>query len=366
MVTPSYYPVMGGTETVVENLATELNRVGVSTDIMTFNMDQKWKPKWQKKVDKINDIKVIRIPGLNWFPLEHSERFTSGVNLLPGLFGDYLKNYDIIHFHGGDMTFPLFSLLIKKPKVFHSHCPPQVHKQGFFGRILLRNAADLYIALTRQMMLDFAKIGIPSEKVRYLPNSIGVRMFQPNEEKEQNLVIFVGRITFAKGLHVLLDSLRYLKTKIHLVIIGPCDSDVLYSLTVKKQIDVENKKGSHRISYLGMQEHLVVAEWLRKASILVLPSFTEAFPMVVLEAMSCGTPIVATDLPGISDIVRDGENGILVPKRDSKKLAESMEYLLLHEDVANRFGREGRKIVLENYSHSKIVANLLKIYKEIV
>ncbi|MEA2066094.1 MAG: hypothetical protein U9O65_03200, partial [Thermotogota bacterium] len=121
MVTPSYYPIKGGAEAVIRNLSIKLNKIGVQTDIMTFNMNRKWNPSWQAKTEKIDDINVFKIPALNWFPMVHSDRITLGINLIPGRFRKYLKNYDVIHFHCAELTFPLFSYTVKKPKIVHLH-----------------------------------------------------------------------------------------------------------------------------------------------------------------------------------------------------------------------------------------------------
>jgi len=109
MVTPSRYPIKGGAEPVVKNLPIKLNESGTQTDIMTFNMNKKWSPCWRTKREKLDGLNVIKIPALNWYPLEHSNRITLGINLIPGIFRNYLKEYYIIHFHGEDLTFPVFS-----------------------------------------------------------------------------------------------------------------------------------------------------------------------------------------------------------------------------------------------------------------
>lgn len=114
MVTPGFYPIKGGTETMVRNLSIELNKVGVHVDVMTFNMDRKWNPKWREKIEKIDGITVFKVPALNWLPSEHSPRITFGINLIPGRFRHWMKEYDIIHFHEAEFSFPLFSYFVKK------------------------------------------------------------------------------------------------------------------------------------------------------------------------------------------------------------------------------------------------------------
>src|SRR4030067_1230833 len=159
MITPSYYPVKGGAETVVRNLSTELNKVGVQVDVMTFNMDQKWHPSWQAKIEKIDGINTIKIPALNWFPMAHSDRFTLDINLIPGKFRNRLKEYDLIHFHGSDLTFPLYSYKVKKPKIFQSHgFSLDFYKRYFISRLIFKNIPDLFILFSKNMQGDLIEM----------------------------------------------------------------------------------------------------------------------------------------------------------------------------------------------------------------
>ncbi|MFX1536584.1 MAG: glycosyltransferase family 4 protein [Promethearchaeota archaeon] len=367
MVTPTYYPIKGGAETVIQNLSIELNKMGVETDILTFNMNRTWNPSWQAKIEKTDGINIFKIPALNWFPRAHSDRITLGINLIPGRFRNRLKKYDIIHFHGGDLTFPLFSYTIKKPKLFHSHgLSLDFYKRYFLSRLILKNIADLYISISRKMQTKLMDIGIPKNKIRLLHNGIDTKTFHPSKEKKDNLVLFVGRITYAKGLHVLLESLRYLKNQIHLVIIGPSAWDVEYFRKILVQIENENKKGIHKITYLGAQEQTNIIKWYQHASVFVLPSFTEAFAVVNLEALACRTPVIATNVGGVPEVIQHGKNGILIPPNNVIKLAEAIHYLLDNEDIRARFGREGRKFVVENFSYSLIGKKLCRIYEEML
>ena len=365
MVTPGYYPIKGGTETVVRNLSILLNKNDVHTDVMTFNMDKKWNPKWRGKVEENEEITVFKIPGLNWLPIVHSPRITLGFNLIPGRFTNLLKWYDIIHFHEADFSFPLFSFHIRKPKILHLHgIDVDFLKRYHLSRFILKHVADLYISISKQMRKDLTDLGIPREKIAYLPNGVDVKMFCPKKEKEDNLILFVGRITSGKGLHVLLKSLRYLKESIHLVIIGPADWDLPYYQNVfNTSIKRINREGKHKITYLGALNQADIVEWYQKASVFVLPSFSEAFPVVVLEALSCETPVVATAVGGIPEVVRNHENGILVPPNNPLKLAEAIQYLIDNKDIRIRMGRKGRKRVIRNFSLEVTAKKLCNIYQ---
>jgi len=365
MVTPSYHPIKGGTETVVRNLSIVLNKKNVHTDIMTFNMDRKWNPRWRGKIEKTDEITVFKIPGLNWLPITHSNRNTFGVNLIPGRFTNILKCYDVIHFHSLDCSFPLFSSLVRKPKILHVH-GIDVFTSYPLNRIILKHITDLYISISRQMTKHLASLGIPKNKIAYLPNAVDTSIFTPQGQKEDNLLLFVGRITFNKGLHVLLESLSYLKNSVRLIIIGPSEWDLKYHQDMLKLMEKENQKGKHEIRYLGAMEQADVIKWYQKASIFILPSFAEGFPVTILEALSSETPVIATSVGGIPEVVKNHENGILVSLNDSTSLAEAIQYLLQNEEIRIKFGHEGRERAIKDYSLEAVAGKLCKIYKKLI
>jgi len=367
MVTPGYYPIKGGTETMVQNLSTELNRLGTYTDVMAFNMDQKWKPKWRGKTEKIDGITVFKIPALDWLPIVHSPRINLGVNLIPGRFMCLLKEYDIIHFHEAEFSFPLFSFLVKKPRILHLHgIDFGFFKRYHLSRHVLNHSANLYLSITKQMKRELVRLGIPKNKIIYFPNSVDTRIFCPRTEKKDNAILYVGRLSPDKCLHVLLRSLDYIKTPIHLGIIGPLGWNLHYHHELLKSIEVENRKGKHKIVYLGRLDQAQLIKWYQEASILVLPSSTEAFGIVILEALSCETPVVATYAGGIPEVVKNGENGLLVPVNNHRELAKAIQHLLNNKDVRVRFGQAGRKWVEENFSLEVSTKKLIRIYERIL
>jgi len=367
MVTPCYYPVKGGTETVVRNLSISLNRKGVHTDVMTFNMDRRWCPRWQGRTERIDGITVFRIPALNWLPAGHSNRITLGINLVPSRFTNILKHYDIIHFHEFDFSFPLFSCLVRKPKIIHCHgVDTQFLRRYYLSKMLLKHLANLYISISRQMTEDLLTLGIDRSKIVYLPNGVDTNLFAPQGQKERNLLLFVGRIDDNKGLHVLVKSLRYLEKSVRLAIIGPASWNRKYYLDVLGLIEKENQKGKHEIVYLGAMDQADIIKWYQKASLFVLPSFMEAFPVTTLEALSCETPVIASSVGGIPEVVKDHENGILTPPNDPVALAHAIQYLLENEELMSRFGREGRKRVIKYYSLEASVRKLKGIYEQLI
>jgi len=364
MVTPCYYPVKGGTETMVRNLAVTLNKNGIQTDVMTFNVDQNRNPKWQGKIEKIDGITVYRIPALN---VIRSYRVTAMVNFMPGRFINILRGYDIIHFHEFELSFPFFSYLVRKPKMLHLHgINYNFIKRHHISRFLLKHLVHMYISISRQMTKELMDLGVSKNKIVYLPNGVDTNFFKPGEYKEENLLLYVGRISEFKGLHILVKALQHLKESVRLVIIGPSGWNIAYCQNLLSLIGKENQKGKHEIIYLGAMEQSEIVEWYQKASLLILPSFTEGFPVTILEALSCETPVIATPVGGIPEIIKNYETGILVPPGDPIRLAEAINYLLENEDVRLKLAHEGRKLVKEQYSLETACKKLCLIYKRLL
>ncbi|MCW4007338.1 MAG: glycosyltransferase family 4 protein [Candidatus Bathyarchaeota archaeon] len=366
MISPCYYPVRGGTETIVRNLAITLNKNVIQTDVMTFNVNQNRKPKWRGETEKIDGITVFRIPALNWLWKLHSIRITAGVNFVPGRFTNILKNYDILHFHEFELSFPFFSLFRKKPKLLHLHgINPNFLKRHHISRLLLKHVAQMYISISKQMTRELIALGLQESRISYVPNGIDTNFFKPEKPKEENLLLYVGRISELKGLHILIKTLRYLKENVHLVIIGPPDWNTNYYQNLLYLIEKENSKGLHKIDYLGAMEQSEIVKWYQKASLLVLPSYAEGFPVTILEALSCETPVIATPVGGIPEIIENNKTGILIPPGDPKRLAEALAYLLENETIRFRMASEGQKLVKEQYSIDVVCKKLRSIYSQL-
>jgi len=156
----------------------------------------------------------------------------------------------------------------------------------------------------------------------------------------------------------------YVKKPVSLVIVGPIGSPRYYR-EVEKQIEREKQKGKHEITYLGRIPDAELMEVYRKASIFILPSFWEAFPVVVLEALSCETPVITTPVGGNPEVIRDFENGILVPVNDPLRLSDAVNFMLDNKDKRTEMGRKGRESVTKNFSVEVIAERLRRIYQEI-
>jgi len=119
-----------------------------------------------------------------------------------------------------------------------------------------------------------------------------------------------------------------------------------------------------RVSFKGRQEN-VLGE-LHDTDIFVLPSLSEGMSNVLLEAMACGLPVVATNVGGNSDLIQDGHNGLLIPPRDSISLTKALLELIENEELAQRLGKQARVTVEEHYAMNHIVDSYRELYRQLV
>lgn len=368
LVSPSYDPIIGGAEIFVRRLATKLNEVGTRTDVMTLNMNQKWRPLF-KEASESGEFTVFRTPAvanpLAFLPINPLHRlFRFNFIPKPG-FTKLFRSYDIVHFcDEEDLSFPLFSLFARKPKIMHLLTPIgfEAIRSNFFQRQIFKRIAEMYIPDSFQIrfLLD---MGIPQSRIVDI-ESIGVEVdnFKPDESKRlDNLVLFVGRIQKLKGVHILLQALLRLNLPVHAVIIGPFDQrDPQYSDEIKKTVNLINTQGTHKVELLGCMNEKELLPWYQKATLLVTPHLDGSAGLTSLEALACATPVIATG----TLLIKNGVNGLLVPPNDAEKLSSALSKLLQDKELRKEYGSQGRRIIEEHYSWERIIKGLIAIYRK--
>ena len=106
-----------------------------------------------------------------------------------------------------------------------------------------------------------------------------------------------------------------------------------------------------------------MSQLYKKMAIVCLPSWREGFPKAVMEASSCGLPVITTNVPGCRDAIIENKTGILIPIKNPVSLASSIEKLILDPKLAKKLGSNGRKYAVEKFDLSIIVPKILKLYK---
>ncbi len=167
------------------------------------------------------------------------------------------------------------------------------------------------------------------------------------ERSRASAILYVGRLAPEKGLDVLLSALRTLvrernKNPLTLTLVGSDHHGSSYGTEFRRAVEASDLASSVRmVGHVPYGPRLF--SFYDSHDLLVLPSFTEGFPQVVLEAMIRGLPVVATRVGGVSQVVRDGENGLLVPPGDPEALAQAIRRVLADTDLATRLSGEGQR-----------------------
>jgi glycosyltransferase involved in cell wall biosynthesis len=365
MVTPSYHPILGGSETAIRTLSTMLNEMGIHTDVMTYNMNRKWNSIWREETEDNGLFRVFKVPAFNpatVFLINPLELIKVYLIPKPG-FTRKFRDYDIIHFQGeADLSFPLFSFFVRKPKIWTSHAnQAKLPRLKSVFKLFFPRIADLYIAIELKIL---SKLGVPEYKsLSWYCFGVDVKTFHPDETRRiDNLILFVGRVARVKGLHVLLDALPHVTTPTQLAIIGP-KWDQEYAAVCMQKIKQVNNGGFHSVQYLGAMDEKSLVPWYQKASVLIRPDL-DGFSggLASLEALACATPVIGTG----NHLIKNRVNGLRVSPNNAKELAEAINQLLGNKISREEFGREGRRIVENQFSWEKIAEKSVKLYETVL
>jgi len=331
--------------------------------------------KTQKTV--FDGIEVIKAPYIPFYPFYIH---IHGI-FVNKIFKKIESEIDIVHIHS-----PLPPLIkTKKPIITTIHTPMltdyrQVRIKSVISllskisarfvsyplELKLIRASDIVTTVSSSVAKELEEYNLNPKDVVIAGNGVDEKFFfhkQRSIENNSKYIMFVGRIDREKGIFDLVKSAK---------IICNNRSDVFFTIAgsgrdLKKLRAVTKKEGiDNRFILLGQvkKDHLV--KLYQNASIFVLPSYHEGLPGVLLEAMSCGLPIVATNVRGNRDLIIDGENGIIVPPRDPIKLSEAISAFLDDKNLGESHGLHARKTIEQEYTWNKVSNKLLRCYKSLV
>ena len=213
--------------------------------------------------------------------------------------------------------------------------------------LLTARRADLVLApsaaTAAELRRDYgaAEVGVVPNVTGGLPVGLS-----GEPEGEPGYLLFVGRLRIRKGVEVLLEALRELRKRVPGAVLRIAGNGEHRDRLERRTAELE--LGS-AVTFLGTCEAARVRMLLRGATALVVPSTYEGMPLVVLEAMEAGVPVVASRVSGIPEVVVDGETGWLVPPEDPEVLARALEEVLTEPEEARRRGAAGRARIEERY-----------------
>jgi glycosyltransferase involved in cell wall biosynthesis len=240
---------------------------------------------------------------------------------------------------------------------------PKVHRQAVWAA----ERSAFHIAVSRFARQTIAYYTGESKKLRIVPNGVDVDVFTPRtngDRMDPNQILYVGFMRHVKGVDVLLQAMQQLvkrNPKLKLVLVGggiyrhsQAQESDLHAMA--RELGIENN-----VSFVGIKTPAEVASYMRQSAVLVLPSRTETFGAVLVEALACGTPVVATTCGGTVDIVDDSV-GRLVPKENAKELAKAI--LDIVSERSKFDPKKLRDYAVNNFGWEQIARRTVDLYSE--
>lgn len=230
--------------------------------------------------------------------------------------------------------------------------------------ILLRGTSVIVENKDDQAII--ANIGVANQHIHLIRGAgVDTLLYAPSPEPDGvPLVVLPARMLWDKGVGEFVDAATRLKKRrvnARFVLVGEPDAENPASVSAE-QLIIWQKEGA--VEWWGRREDM--PQVLAQSHIVCLPSYREGLPKSLLEAASCGRPIVTTNVPGCREIVCDEDNGLLVEARDAVALADALARLLADPELRQRMGQRGRERVLGEFSQERIVAQVLGLYRGIL
>ena len=362
-----FYPIKGGVEENIINISQELMKRGHEVTVVTSDIPDR------PKKEIIHGIKVMRTKPL--FSIFKTPIMPNYKELLSTV------DADIIHAHG---TIPnvsdvaiFYAAKNNIPSVLTYHFDGNADSiiGSFFGEFYNRfinrkvvSKADKIIATSKSYAETSMVLNDFLGKIEIIPNGVDLNRFNPEIEvgniREKynlpngNIVLYVGRFVKYKGVEYLIRAMKYVEHGT-LVIAGKGKLE----RRLKQKSEMKKLKN---VKFLGYVPDEDLPKLYRVSDVYVLPSITrgENFGISALEAMACGIPVIASDLPGVNWLVRD-YCGMKVKPKDVLGLAEKINELLSNDALRSEIGKNARKNA-EEYNWEDISKKVMDVYEEVL
>ena len=390
----------GGMNVYVRELARELGRRGVAVDVFT-----RWREKDDPRIQSLGDnARVIHIPSgpMGYWPkmdvYEHLDEFTEKVQ---EYVADEGLRYDLIHSHYW-LSAEVARTLAPRWRV------PRIqmfHTLGLVKREVMDEdidgESDVRVTIERRAVRESAAVTAASEievaelvdlygadpaKLHIIPCGVDPNVFRPMRQVDarealgrdqcERIVLFVGRIEQIKGIDVLLRALGLLffrhpelRNDLCLLVVGGALDPNDDSPEIEKIEELQRLVHQHRmegnVAFVGSMDQQRLALFYAAADVCAVPSLTESFGLVALEAMACGTPVVGTRVGGLQTLIEHGESGLLVPAGDYQALAESIATVLTDHRLRMHLAH-GARDRAEHFSWRSVGDRVEALYAEIL
>jgi len=391
----------GGMNVYVQMLTRRLGRMGVHVDVYTRSEDE-------HVPHVLHDLgygnRIVHVPSGLEIPLPKPELAAHIPDFVEGILQFSNKKeiqYDLIHSHY--WMSGIAALTLKKSwdvpviNMFHTLglMKQRVARnfeeaEGAYrvnGELEVLSKSDRIVAATQAELAQLQWLyQADPNKVVIIPPGVDTSQFYPippDEAKEfigipqeNRLILFVGRIEPLKGIDTLIKSIAIIRKTglldshccLCLSIIGgePDVKDELLSdeMARLKALSAEHGLGD-LVTFLGRRGQDTLPYYYSAAEAVIMPSHYESFGMVALEAMSCGTPVIASEVGGLAFLVRDGVTGFHFPAEDPDALSERLITLIKDKDLRRNMSMKAVEIA-KDYDWGKIAARILRLYEDVL
>lgn len=379
----------GGQNNYVRQLALALEKEGWHVDVMTH-----WSEAAAPQIEPFgNFCRVVRIEAGKKGFVSKNEM----VGMVPAMFEEMeqvldLSEYDIIHTHY--WISGLLGRMIRKkygiPFVHTSHSLGVAKEEatGFrdetrhIAESLILSSANEVVATTdkeKELIQKFVKN--PTE-ISVLPIGVSAS-FKPRHQRSSlrkqlgysgPMIAYAGRLEETKGVETLMKAIRML-VKVGSI---PEDTKLVLAGGQEEEIDFNSRlphaaklrkwvKGiEDYVEFLGPKNQDELAVLFNAATVTVVPSYYESFGMVAAEAQACGSPVIASRVGGLQNVVIDGETGLLVTPKDPEDLANAIEAILTNNLLAQRMGKQAIELARNEFQWSNIAKRMDRLYEEVL
>ena len=388
----------GGMNVYVRDLTCELGRMGIHVDVFTRSQDE-------HVPHVLHDLgygnRVVHVPAGPEQPLpkeqlaDYLPEFVDGIKRFAAEKGIH---YDIIHSHywmsglAAEMLsdawgVPIVHMFHTLGEMKNRIAASEAEKEGTYRldgerRVLAR--ADKIVAATLAELAQLQWLyKADMRKIIVIPPGVDTGHFYPipaDEAKQyigipsdDRMVLFVGRIEPLKGLDTVIRAMSCLRVcekdkPADLVIIGgdpdAAPEDMTAEMTRLQQL-CRDLSLDQMVVFLGKRGQDTLPYYYSAAEVLVMPSHYESFGMVALEAMACGTPVIASQVGGLAFLVQDGITGFQVPDRDTEALCARLSLLLGDPALRLRMGQQAASYA-RSYAWENIAGQIIKVYERLL
>jgi len=385
----------GGMNVYVRDLTRELGRLGVHVDVFTRSQDE-------HVPHVLHDLgygnRVVHVPAGPEQPLPKRElagyipQFVEGIKAFAAEKGIC---YDIIHSHYwmSGLAAGMLSETWNAPIVHMFHtlgemknriAQSESEKEGAYrldGERQVLKRADKIIAATLAELAQLQWLyKAEPRKITIVPPGVDTCHFYPipadeareyiGIPKDDRLILFVGRIEPLKGVDTLIRAVACLRVQemekpAYLAIIGGdpnASPEEMTAEMTRLQSLCDDLCMKHLVVFLGKRGQDTLPYYYSAAEVLVMPSHYESFGMVALEAMACGTPVIASQVGGLAFLVQDGVTGFHVPDGDHDALCEKLTQLIGDHDLRRQMGENAHRYACE-YAWGTIAGRIITVYQ---